>query len=194
MRQRRKFVIIMVTFTLLMTIVSCNDGSKEVTINKDIVAMLEYLNLEECMITKLSLGSESDKKNMEAEEILKKIQRDSCYIFSEEQIIEYATNLGLTMTSDYILYQNIDLDEYLMEIYGISKTEFFEQCYQQAKNEVEYYLIIGAISDKEGITVSDKDVKAWCLSNGVEEEDLDEENLCYIKYYIIEEKIKLLLE
>ena len=71
------------------------------------------------------------------------------------------------MTSDYILYQNIELDEYLMNFYGISKTEFFEQCYQQAQNEVEYYLAIGAISKKGGITASDQDVEDWCLLNGM---------------------------
>ena len=66
MRQRKKLLIIMVTFALLMTIASCNNGSKEIAINKDVAAMLEYLNLGECIITKLSLGDESNKENVSA--------------------------------------------------------------------------------------------------------------------------------
>ena len=159
-------------------------------INKDIYEMLGYLKIEECAITKLSIDVEKQCDDLSAEEIIRAIQNASDFMISNEQIVEYATNLGLSTASDYILYPNMTLDEYLTKYHGISSSDFFNQCYHQAKSEIEYFLTIGAIAEQRGIISSKEDVEAWCLQNGLNSVDLGEEELCYIDYYVIEQKVK----
>lgn len=195
MKKKWKSLFFLAGFVIIFLIAGCyNNGLGKVTVNKDVYTMLEYLELEDCVITKLVLNDSDTENNTKIEERLDEIRSNSRFNLSEGQVTEYATNLGLSITSDYVLYQNIDLNDYLNTFYGVSSSEFFEQCYQQAKSEIEYYLVIGAIAEKRGIVPTDKEIEDWCFENDLVRVELDEENLCYVKYYIIEEKVKLSLE
>lgn len=159
-------------------------------INEDIYKMLEYLEIEECVITKLSADADDQADGLTPEARIDVIQSASEFDLSREQIVAYATGMSISATTDYVLYSNLSLDEYLARYRGISASDFFEDCYLQAKYEVEYFLTIGALAEKHGITVSEEDVDIWCSQNDISRETLSEEELCYLHYHVIEEKIR----
>ena len=62
---------------------------------------------------------------------------------------------------EYAKQQNMELDEFIKQTYGVEKKEFDKQMQSSAEQFIKSELIIYAIADKENLKVTDKDLEEY---------------------------------
>lgn len=123
--------------------------------------------------------------NKEIDVIIDDLISKSKFSISENEVKENAVGYYY----DYFGMSNIygiDIESYVKNMVGYSG-DIYLLCYEESKKEIERYLIIGIIARIYSIHVLDEDVNEFLLDNNIGK--ISEEELSYIKYVIIEQKV-----
>lgn len=84
-------------------------------------------------------------------EVLQELRSQTVFVIDRDEIAQYAVDI-VRLYEMYKTSSGSSLDEYIDENFS-SREEFFSMCYDEAKQKVENYLLIGAICNAENIDV-----------------------------------------
>lgn len=157
--------------------------------------LFQYLEIRNCSIIKMpslkknSVILEDDEisdfkikeiKNQIMEDLIKK----SDFEMNQDVVAQYAMG-SVYAYEEEARMKGVSLDEYIKCDLNLNKEDFYEMCYEEGKALIQSYLVIGAIAEKEGITVSENDI------NEFEEGDqtYSDEDKIYISYQFLEDKV-----
>lgn len=80
--------------------------------------------------------------------------------YPEKEINAYKEKTE-TQMKEYAKQQNMELDKFIKQTYGVEKKEFDKQMQSSAEQFIKSELIIYAIADKENLKVTDKDLEEY---------------------------------
>lgn len=130
----------------------------------------------------------NQKKESAWKTILGDIIKCSFFDIDQECILNQATDLAY-QTQLQAIMEGLTLDEYVAQTMGISKDEFYNECYSSCLRDVQEYLIVGAIAKKEKFEVTEIELAEYCSQQGLEENSLSTEEKTYASYYILRNKV-----
>ena len=87
------------------------------------------------------------------DEIINKIIENSVFEYDENEVVEFSKRIVYSYENEALMYGYIDVQEYAKDVLGMKLEEFMQKCIDDAKYEIATYLVIGAISYKENITI-----------------------------------------
>lgn len=137
----------------------------------------------------------ADEKNLEQQNKIKnnikkqlatiynvKIKEEQKALYAKKIYGEYckmAESMGVTM------------EEFSNKIYGKSKKQFANQCYEEAIDDLETIILFGVLSKKEKISVKEKDIKSYINNCKNTKDDFDNSSnyYNYVKYRFMEDKV-----
>lgn len=132
---------------------------------------------------------ETDREASTFDEILTAIIKNSKFNMNKDELTKYSLKT-VDGYKDIAGLYNMTLEQYRKSILNVSEPEFFQMCYDETEKYVEEYLIIGAISSRESISISEKELDDYLLNNDYSlDEKENEESICYLKYQLLRKKV-----
>ena len=167
-----------------MLILSACLNNNIIEIDTDVRNYIKNENLDRCSIDVL-YDYDCDKNT------IKEIVDKTKYSIDKNQVVDYSKKI--VENYEYIAYMyGLTLEEYYTEELGISKSEFFEKCYQEGVYDTEYFLVIGAIACKEKIEISSDEYRQYINDNGLSNLSSKEQNR--VIFLMIESKVNELFK
>lgn len=140
--------------------------------------------------SKLQEQKEQEETDLAEEKLLLEVAEDSDIEFDEDELAIYAKQL-VEQYNQLAYVNDMPLEEYYTEKMKLSENEFYEKCYQTAKESLEKELIAGAIALQENISVSDKEISEYKEKIT---EDEDEYTDALIEQKLLKEKVMKVFE
>lgn len=113
-----------------------------------------------------------------------------------QEYIQEKVNRMLINVQDYAEAYNLDLETFLDQNMGLTKEEYNSQAIEYAKKAAKESLVVEAIADKEGITISDDELQE-AIDNYVKEYGYEDEedftantDMDDFKEYILTSKVE----
>lgn len=105
---------------------------------------------------------ETDREASIFDKILTTIIKSSKFYMYKNELTKYSLKTVDGYKEIANLY-DMTLEQYRKNVLNVNEPEFFQMCYDETERYVEEYLIIGAISSKESISISEKELDDYCL-------------------------------
>lgn len=107
----------------------------------------------------------------------------STFQLDDNAVATYSLSIIKSYEEEANLY-DMPLDSYISEVLNISEDEFYYMCFNDGVKYIETYLVIGAIAEKESITVSKNDVELYAGSTIYSDEER-----AYVYYQVLYNKV-----
>lgn len=115
---------------------------------------------------------------------------ESRFQLDQKVVAQYSLEVVKSYEDEAFL-NNMTLDDYINTKLKMGKKEFYSMCYEEGTELIEYYLLVGAIAEKEGFTVTEEEM----LDYDYYQSEIGKEDKIYIGWQILENKIyELVLE
>ena len=89
---------------------------------------------------------------------------------------------------------SMDLEEFVNQILGTSMEEFYDNCFDEAEQELKKIIVVGVIAKKEGIDVSSGEMEEYMKENEISKQELENEFAqAALNYKVLEEKVLVYL-
>lgn len=131
-----------------------------------------------------------NKENLEnngIEDFIDIIIDNSKFRLNESIVADNAVSYYYQYNSMSNIY-NMTLEEYLSNILEY-EGDIYTLCYEESEHEIKRYLVIGFLAKKQNITITSEDINNFCQINNIDFNSVTNEQACFIKYNIIEEKV-----
>lgn len=83
---------------------------------------------------------------------------------------------------------NVSVEDYILNCMGENQN-IYDICYKDSLREIKRCLIIGRYAKEKGITITGVDIGEYCKKNNIDHETLTEEEMIYVEYSLVEEKV-----
>lgn len=133
---------------------------------------------------------ELEARNSKLDEITKNLKKIYCVEISESQKASYAEKVYkeyLQMAES----MGANIDEFTEELFGESKEQFLNNCYDESVDELENTLLYCAYIKDSKISASKDEINNYILDNDVQSELFESEEKLnnYVKYKVLEGKV-----
>lgn len=136
---------------------------------------------------KLFAINKEDLENSSTEDFINIIIDNSKFRLNENVVVDNAVSYYYQHNSMSKIY-NMNFEEYLRNVLEY-KGDIYNLCYEQSEHEIKRYLVIGFLAEKLNITITSDDINNFCQINNIDFNIVTDEQACFIKYDIIEEKV-----
>ncbi len=106
----------------------------------------------------------------------------------EDEVLNHALKVYqeyMAMASGY----GGSMEEFLADFTGETPEDFYEGCYKEAESDIKWALVVGAVAEKNGIQVTNKELMENAKDSAIDIASLSEEALAAYKYQILEQKV-----
>jgi len=154
---------------------------------EDVKNVAEYYELIKSQIKE---EKELEARNSKLDEITKNLKKIYCVEISESQKASYAEKVYkeyLQMAES----MGANIDEFTEELFGESKEQFLNNCYDKSVDELENTLLYCAYIKDSKISASKDEINNYILDNDVQSELFESEEKLnnYVKYKVLEGKV-----
>lgn len=91
--------------------------------------------------------------------------KNSKFNIAEQELAEYSVEIYKKYEQIAYIYGYDSINEYYENELKLSEDEFYDMCCEEGEDEIKEILLIGAISKKEKINVTNKEIKEFCEEN-----------------------------
>lgn len=88
------------------------------------------------------------------QKVINRLIELSDFYIDEDVAVEYCMDIIYGYEQEAMLY-NMRLEEYCTQVLKVSYDDFFDKCYEEGERLIKIYLVVGAISELEGIEISE---------------------------------------
>lgn len=127
------------------------------TLDADCKTVEEYRNTVRENIIK---NAENTAKQNTKDELLKQAVANAEIKSVPEGLIEEKTDTAQASALNYANSYGVSLEDFVSQAMGVTMEEFEEQSKQYAEEDARSALVIAAIAEAEGLTISDEEAKA----------------------------------
>lgn len=171
-------------------ILEANDGGMELT-DEFVLTHTEYKSVNEFINyieTYVKMSKQHQNYLNHKKEFLNYLVKKSVFNIDENEIVEYALTIIESYETDAKVL-NMSLEDYYNSML-MSEDDFFNKCYSDAEYEIKTYLIVGALSEKYHISITEDDLNIEFKKYGYDEDYLEKnkDTIKYVKYHCLEEK------
>lgn len=132
-------------------------------------------------------NKEVELKNKEKNIVLDDIIENSKFDIPNNVVATKAVNIYHKYKDVSYAYGYDNIEDYYLYELKKDKDEFYEFCCDEARNEIQECLVICEMADKNGIVVSESEIKKYCKKNKVILKEDNTKN--QIIYMIIKDKV-----
>lgn len=120
--------------------------------------------------------------------IIDNLIKDSVFSLPEDNVAKYSVEIVKSYENEALVYQ-MELEEYIDQELQMTKKGFFDMCYNEGEKYIKSYLVVGAIAEKEALTVTKKDITEFSDFRKDKSTNFSDEAKAYISYQILENKV-----
>lgn len=120
--------------------------------------------------------------------VLADIIKNSSFELDRQVILEKAADLAY-QTELQATLEGQQADMYIQQTLGMSKEEFYNECYTSCQFDIQEYLVIGAIAVRERIEVKEQELQEYYKKQGLSIENLVPNEEVYAHYYVLRNKV-----
>ncbi|SKA70692.1 trigger factor protein (TF) C-terminus [Eubacterium uniforme] len=132
-------------------------------------------------------NEKNELKNRNENMIIDEIMNNSQFEISDDVVAKNALDIYHKYLEVAYAYGYDSIEDYCVYELNEEKETFYEECCDEAKNEIKECLIICEIADKQGIKVSEDEINKYAKKNKINFKEDDTKN--QIVYMIIREKV-----
>lgn len=126
-------------------------------------------------------------QNKAVESVIEEFIEKSKFQINNEVVVENAIQYYYEYNEVAYIY-DVSVEELIGNSTSASDN-IYDKCYKESLQEIQRYLIIGRYAKEKGIMVSESEIDNYCKDKDVIREKITQEDLIYVKYEIIEEKV-----
>lgn len=126
-----------------------------------------------------------------ANQLMEEVIENSTFSLAQDDINTYGLRLNAGELNQAVSLGSGSIEDYdahLDDVYGSSEI-YYTQLYDQAVQAISYFLVVGAIAEKEGLTPTPETVEAYCTAIGLDATTLSENETAYVNYYAVEGEV-----
>ncbi len=192
---KRKLIYFLAIFVFFTGLILSIQHKKTHRVHPIIKQLFQYLEIRDCSIINTPsyikgsvMLEDCEMSDFKIEEIKKQIMKDlikkSDFEMNQEAVAQYAMG-SVYAYEEEARMKGVSLDKYINDDLNLCKEDFYEMCYEDGKLLIQSYLVVGAIAEKECLTVSENEI------NEFEEGDqtYSYEDTVYISYQLLEDKV-----
>lgn len=138
------------------------------------------------VIDKLKTNAKIDALILARHEVMNEIIRDSKFSMDNANVANYSLEIVQSYANEASI-SGMSLENYIGQVLNMNEEEFYSMCYDEGASLIEKYLVIGAIAERESLSVSEEEIQSFIESNN--ELSPTDETKSYITYQILENKI-----
>lgn len=112
----------------------------------------------------------------------------SDFDLNNDSVLAYAKNIYYDTENSAAGY-GTELEEYIKSFYDVSIDEFYQKCYDDSEAFISRVLLIGAISEKNDISISKGEINHYIKIHDIDKDEATKNEMSIYKYEVLENKV-----